>query len=398
MAVIRASHADDILRGTPAGDVLWGLGGADTFYWRSGRGSDTVHGGDIADRFDANPFTPGNPGGDRLVLQGKIGARVTFSTTEDGTVRIGDDDLRFTGIERLFGTRGNDVIIGDKALLNAAHDGTPPHGLSIFGRGGHDRIVGSAFDDVIDGGAGRDTIRAGDGHDFIHSSAGDDLVFGGAGNDNIRWGSGNSAHNPGNDTIYGGAGYDLINVWIKDGDVWPSNEAVGIPGVTVIIDAVRSDNSFDGRAHTDIGGSATLRFYGFELGWTHWGNDRITAANATVRGDGTGVNFNGRWGHDHLVGSRGDDTLVGDDGKDTVIGGAGDDEIWIGQERRGDGDRDVLVFNRGDGHDTVFGFEAGRDVLDLGGRSHTARETAGGTVLSVSGGDTILLADVFDFI
>lgn len=398
MAVLQGTAADDIIRGTGAIDALWGLAGADVFYWGSGRGNDTIHGGDIGDRYDANPYTPGNPGGDRLMLLGSEGARVTFSSTEAGSVRIGNAMLQFNGIERLFGSRGGDVIDGSAARLNAAHDGTPQHGLSIFARGGHDRITGSAFDDVMDGGRGNDTIQGGAGNDFVHSSTGHDLIYGGAGGENIRWGSGNNEHNPGNDTIYGGADYDLINVWIKDGDIYPSNEAKGIRGASVIIDAVRADGSFDGRAYSDIGGAATLRFYEMELAWTHAGNDTFTAANATVAAGGRGVNLNARWGHDSLIGSRGNDTLVGDDGKDTISGGAGNDALWIGHERQGDGDRDVLLFRAGDGQDTVFGFEAGRDVLDLNGRDYTARETDAGTVLNLGGGDTILLSGVFDFI
>lgn len=398
MAVLRGTLTDDIMRGTAASDVLWGLNGADIFLWRGGRGSDVVHGGDIADGYDANPYTPGNPGGDRLIIQGSEGARVNFSTTESGSLRVGDDELQFTGIERFLGTRGDDVIRAGGASLNAPHDGTPQHGLTIFSRAGHDKIVASAFEDIIDGGRGNDTIRGGAGNDFVHSSKGHDLVFGDEGNDNIRWGTGNSAHNPGNDTIYGGAGDDVINIWIKDGDVWAENEARGIRGASVTIDVVHAEGGFDGRAYSDIGGTAMLRFYEFEIGWTHWGNDTVSAANARIGASGNGVNFNARWGHDRLIGSRGDDTLVGDDGKDTITGGAGDDDIWIGHERRGDGDRDVLIFRSGDGHDTVFGFESGRDVLDLNGRSHTARETADGTVLSFGGGDSILLSDVFDFI
>jgi len=58
----------------------------------------------------------------------------------------------------------------------------------------------------------------------------------------------------------------------------------------------------------------------------------------------------------------------------------------------------VLIFNRGSGHDTIFGFDTGLDVLNLNGQSYTARETGAGTLLSLGGGDTILLSDVFDFI
>lgn len=398
MAVIRGNNLNNTMRGTTANDVLWGLNGADTFYWRNGMGNDTIHGGDLADKYDANPYTPGNPGGDRLVLQGTLGAKITFSTTENGIVHLGNNTLSFTGIERFFGTMGNDVIRAGGATLNSAHGTTPQHGLTIFSRGGHDKIIASRFDDIIDGGAGNDTINAGAGNDFIHSSTGNDLIYGGVGDENIRWGTGNNTHNPGHDTIYGGAGNDLINIWIKDGDISRQNEAAGIRGVSVTIDRIGAANNFHGHAATNIGGKASLEFYGFELGWTHAGNDTVSAANAVVGANKAGFNFNTRWGHDVLVGSRGNDTLVADEGKDTVTGGAGNDQLWIGEGEQGDGDRDVLIFRKGDGHDTVFGFDTGLDVLNLGGRTYTARETADGTLLNFGGGDTVLLSDVFDFI
>lgn len=397
MAIIRGTSGDDTLRGTAQSDVVWGLEGLDTFYWGPNMGNDTYHGGTGGERFDANPYTPGNPGGDRLILQGSQGARITMSSTEDGTVTIGGNQLRFTGIERIFGTSGNDTVNGANAVLNTPEAGKPAHGLSIFTGAGNDFIRGSAFDDVIDGGPGNDTIHGGGGNDFIHSSTGNDLIRGGAGNDNIRWGNGDASHNPGHDTIHGGPGDDVINIWIKRGDLTAENYATGIQGVDVVINRVNEDGSFGGRAATTIGGDASLRFSNFEIAWTHSGNDFIDASRASVSASGAGVNVNARWGHDRILGSRGNDTLDGSMGRDTIRGGQGDDEIWIGDGRRGDGDRDVLIFRAGDGHDQVFGFEAGLDVLDLGGRRYTAVETRDGTLLTFGSGDSIMLHDVFDF-
>lgn len=398
MAIVNGSNTDNIIRGTAASDVLSGLGGADVFYWRGGIGNDTIHGGDTNDKYDINPYTPNNPGGDRLVLEGNQGATITFRTTEAGTAKIGGNTLTFTGIERVWGTAGNDVVDASKAKLNAAHDGTPGHGLTIITRGGHDSIIGSAFDDIIDGGAGNDTIRAGGGADFIQSSTGNDLIYGGPGGENIRWGNGDANHRPGNDTIYGGADNDLINIWIKQGDT-DENDAIGINGVSVTINQINSESSFAGRASTNIGGASNLRFFEFELGWTHAGNDTVNGAAAKVAANQAGFNFNTRWGHDVLTGSRGNDTLVADEGKDTITGGAGRDQLWIGEGNSGDGDRDVIILRAGDGQDTVYGFDTGLDVLNHGGRSFSAREVSGGTLLTFAGGsDTVLLSDVFDFI
>ncbi len=398
MPTIRGSNGDDVMRGTGQSDQVWGLQGLDTFYWRPGMGNDAYHGGTGSERFDANPYTPGNPGGDRLYLEGNAGARISLRSTEDGVIRIGNERLEFTGIERIYGTAGNDIVSATNASMNTAGGGKPGHGVSIFTGAGHDRIAGSRYDDVLDGGSGNDTIVGGGGNDFIHSNTGNDVINGGLGDENIRWGNGDANHNPGHDTINGGAGYDLINIWIKRGDISAQNEGVGIQGVNVTVDRVLTNGAFSGNASTSIGGDARLHFTNFELGWTHAGNDVVDASQARVSGNGAGVNFNTRWGHDRLFGSSGDDTLDGSMGKDTVRGGHGDDSIWIGDGNNGDRDRDVLIFRAGDDADSVYGFETGRDVLDLGGRNYSATEVRDGTLLNFGGGDSVLLHSVFDFI
>ncbi|MEQ5796579.1 family 16 glycosylhydrolase, partial [Paracoccus sp. NFXS7] len=395
---IRGSNADDTMRGTTQSDIVWGLEGLDTFYWQPGVGNDTYHGGTGTERYDANPYTPGNPGGDRLILDGSAGLRIDMHSTDSGSVQSRNDRLEFTGIERIFGTTGDDVVVATNATVNSSGGSVPAHGLSIFTGAGNDRISGSQFDDVIDGGSGNDTINGDGGNDFIHSSTGNDLIYGGAGDENIRWGNGDANHNPGNDTIDGGSGNDLINIWIKRGDIYSNNDTVGIEGVSVTVDRVLSDGAFSGNASTSIGGTATLRFDNFELGWTHAGNDVIDASGAVISSSGAGVNFNTRWGHDRLVGSRGNDTLDGSMGRDTVQGGQGDDRIWIGDGHNGDGASDVLIFRAGDGADIVYGFESSRDTLDLGGRSYSATEVRDGTLLNFGSGDSVLLNGVFDFI
>lgn len=395
MPTIRGNDRDNVLIGTDQSDEIWGYGGADTFHWTSGRGNDTYHGGTGGEYYSSNPYEPGNPGGDRLYLNGTTGATITFRATDAGTAVIGGNQLRFDGFERFFGTGGNDVFLGGGATLNSTGSGIPHHGLSIFSRGGDDRIEGSRFDDIIDGGSGNDTILAGGGDDFIHSSTGDDLINGGAGIDNIRWGSGDKNHNPGNDTIYGGSGLnDVINLWIKRGNL-SENESTGVAGLRAEIYSVNGAGSMSGGASTTIGGSASVRFAGFELGWTHEGNDTLDASDATISGNRTGVNFNTRWGHDRLIGSNGNDTLVSDDGRDTIQGGRGNDQLWIGNGTGGDGDRDVIIFNAGDGKDTVYGFDS-RDQIS---GYDSAREIVGqGTLLNFGNGDTVLLHGYYDLI
>lgn len=388
------TNDNDVIQIT-SGDVIDGLDGNDLFYWTGGAA--TVEGGE--DGFDPNPYQPydlsvGMTTGDMVRIDGDTGAFVRFDGWNSSFARMGGDRLDMTGIERVYTTAGDDTIRAGQAT---SPDGW--QGISIFAGAGDDDINGSRFDDVIDGGSGNDTIRAGAGNDFVNSSTGDDLIYGGAGDENIRWGIGDAHwHDPGNDTIYGGEGHDLINVWVKDGDF---DGAGNIAGGHVVISATRQWGDFQGTAEVGNGsGVSTLRFQGFEQGWTHEGDDTIDGGAARVWGD-VGIHWNTRWGDDQITGTAGNDTLEGGEGRDTIEGGAGDDLIsangdFFNMDAPGDGDADTLVFREGHGHDTVLAFDAGVDVLDLGGRDYIATDTEAGTMLT-AGDDTILLAGVHDF-
>lgn len=390
------THSDDVIRGLFNGGAISALGGNDHIHWSERDGSATLYAGDLNESYDPNPYNTGNPGGDRLYLSGTVGANIRFGTTENGTVLMGDQALNFFGVERLHGTEGNDTISASTALMNPYHGNTPEHGISIYAGAGADLITGSKADDVLDGGMGHDTISGGAGNDFIQSSTGNDRIQGGDGNENIRWGLGDNVA-PGNDTIYGGNTQedngDLINIWSVDGGQEDGRGAQ----VTFI-------NARGGFATSTMGDvTSKLIFRGFENGWTHQGQDTVTGANALIEADGRGIRFNTRWGDDVIVGSQGNDTLEGGEDRDTITGGRGDDLISANGEyynsyAPGDGDADTLIFRRGDGHDTVLGFDVGVDVLQLDGRWYSAQETHNGTLLDLGNGDTVLLSNVFDFI
>lgn len=382
MAIITGTNRNDYLRGTSQRDTVWGLEGADTFYWSPGLGNDTIHGGRGSEGYDTNIYMD-KRGGDRLFLEGSRDVTLQFTTTADGTASGGGQQMTFTGIERIHLGSGNDRIFAANATL-------AEHGLTIYAGAGNDSIQGTRYDDYIDGGSGHDTIAAGAGNDHIQSSTGNDSINGGGGNDNIRWGQGNFQEVVGNDTIDGGSGSDLINVWIKDG--YNANGR----GVQVEV-----NGSVDGQmrltASTDIGGArSTLTANNFELGWTHEGRDTVSGANAILTTN-AGMNWNTRWGDDILTGTRGNDTLEGGEGRDRIRGGAGDDIIcagsdyWAFANARADGVRDILVFRGNFGNDTVVGFDRGLDVIDLGGRSYIETQTAEGLLWTVGDNSIIFM-------
>ncbi|WP_440409712.1 calcium-binding protein [Neorhizobium petrolearium] len=77
------------------------------------------------------------------------------------------------------------------------------HPMLVAALGGNDRITGSRFGDLLDGGMGDDHLRGGVGDDEIIGGAGRDNLHGGAGDDVLSGGAGR-------DTLAGGDGGDTF--------------------------------------------------------------------------------------------------------------------------------------------------------------------------------------------
>ncbi len=72
------------------------------------------------------------------------------------------------------------------------------------GTRGADRLIGTAFADIIEGKAGNDVLFGLGGNDIMDGDRGNDTIYGGTGNDNIEGGGGQIR-------IFGGAGNDVIS-------------------------------------------------------------------------------------------------------------------------------------------------------------------------------------------
>ena len=100
------------------------------------------------------------------------------------------------------------------------------------------------------------------------------------------------------------------------------------------------------------------------------GNDRIVGntGNDTLSGGVGSDVLEGGAGNDRIDGGLGNDTLIGDDGNDVLLGGAGYDVLQggAGDDRLEGGlGNDLYIFNRGDGHDTIYD-SIGNDTLKIG--------------------------------
>lgn len=82
----------------------------------------------------------------------------------------------------------------------------------VFGGDGDDTIHGSAENDTLSGGAGRNRLFGGDGNDRLNGSSGRDFLFGEAGEDRLYGNGGNDDLDGGGnvDRLFGGIGDDLL--------------------------------------------------------------------------------------------------------------------------------------------------------------------------------------------
>ena len=208
---------------------------------------------------------------------------------------------RYTSIENVLGTTGNDTITGsaDANLLvgNAGND-------SILGGAGDDTIRGGAGNDILRGGAGIDTLDYSDSTAGVTVNLSNNTASGGfAQGDNIAefenvTGSnfadrltGDAADNVfdgrgGNDTISGGAGSDIAYFGVGGGRDTFDGGAGGGWTDTVIVDG--------GGTGPGQGGWTVILSDGTELaaegatGSLDLGND---ASGTIVLADGSEMTF-----------------------------------------------------------------------------------------------------------
>ncbi|SHE85017.1 Ca2+-binding protein, RTX toxin-related [Lampropedia hyalina DSM 16112] len=308
-STITGGSGDDTITGGTAADSLSGGAGNDTFVGFVGK--DTINGG---------------AGADTVVLT------ATSSDLNDA------EDEQLVGVETISGANAPAALaIRLTKQTEAFH------------------IIGSAFNDTLEGGAGNDTLEGG---------AGADLLIGGAGNDVF-------IDFEGNDTIDGGDDTDTLVLTGTSAalnsatdDQVKKVEAVDASGAGagVLINLSNQSEGFTitGSDHDDTihGGQEADSIVGGD------GNDIINgnAGNDTIDGGEGNDSINGGEGDDSIEGGAGDDIILGGTGDDTINGGAGEDDIT------GGAGNDSI--HAGVGNDTIRGFE-GTDTVDGGAGNDT---------------------------
>ena len=229
VSVLIGGLGNDTLNGSAGNDIL-----------RGGDGNDNIDGGAGAE--DLLDLTGGTGGVTFTLVQSSSNTNVNLSA-----VNLGNESYR--NVEGVIGTGSGDSITGSSAndilrggggndtldgvggvdlidftdgaagivftLTQSASNtvfntGTALLGTDtyrnmegVIGTGFNDTLNGSSLNDILRGGAGDDTINGNDGADTLRGDAGNDIINGGIGNDTIIGGTGA-------DTLTGGAGADMF--------------------------------------------------------------------------------------------------------------------------------------------------------------------------------------------
>jgi len=206
------------------------------------------------------------------------------------------------------------------------------------GTAGNDNLFGGAGRDVLDGGAGNDNLYGGAGNNIFIGGAGDDNLFGGDGDEQFDGGEGNN-------TIYTGNGKN------------------------VVIAGAGNDTAF--------GGSGDDLFFvgnGNNTVYTGEGNNRVNT------GVGDDLVFGGS-GNDVIVTGAGNDTIYAGEGSNVIDAGIGNDTVFGGSGA------DIFVLSAGAGSVTIAGGFGSNDRFRLGsGLSFS------GLTIAQSGLDTTITA------
>ena len=403
---------------------------------KGGAGNDSLLGGDGDDLLLAGTGTAdvadGGLGVDTLVLAGNFTDYVRTRTTVTDTKLVNTTTGEAVTLRNVEQAQFAD---GVKTLADVNYNLTSPGGDVLTGTAGNDTLDGGAGSDTLVGLAGDDTYivdvatdvvteLAGDGVDLVNVAfaAAGTYVLGAnvenatvtaaaavaasvTGNElaNVLIGNGAAntlTGNDGNDTLDGGLGADTLVGGLGD-DVYVVDVSTDV--VTEAAnggsDQIRSSITYTLATNVEslsLTGSAAVNATG-------------NAGNNLLTGNGANNTLNGAAGNDILQGGAGVDVLTdtsganlfdGGVGNDSMTGGAGS-ELFIG----GGGNdtittstgADIVVFNRGDGADTILASTVKDNTISVGNAIHYAdllfSKNSNDLVLSFGASDQLTLKD-----
>lgn len=323
--ILGGAGSDD-MRGGTGDDILRGGSDVDIYRWVVGDGNDTIIGGEDRDilTIDSRPGEP--PITLREIMNGLVlenttlnasdamfntsgytpasaslrdGCVVLTGTEVAGTLTIRGQTIAFTDLSRIFlgpASAGSDEVPWGADLgFDAVGLGSPGQGTadddSMVGGAGRDELGGDIGDDQIEGGAGNDLLAGDEGNDTLLGGAGADELAGGQGADVLdggedfdlyRWVAGD-----GDDTIIGSTGNTSAGSW---GDALTIDCREGEPPITAAeILAGLTINPIEGQP----GDGPPLLYEAHDLGVQFVGSEsnKLTLASGTLTIRGQTITF-----------------------------------------------------------------------------------------------------------
>jgi Ca2+-binding RTX toxin-like protein len=276
---LEGSLFNDVLTGDNAGDLIIGISGTDTIY--GGSGKDTIWGDGLLYGGGGNDTLRGGPANDTLdggkgintASYDNIFPSVVVSLAIAGPQNTGGGGVdTLTHIQNLVGGFGDDSLTGD--IHNNALSGGNGND-SLYGGGGNDTLDGGAGDDSLDGGTGINTASYADataGVGVSLASSGPQATLG-AGTDtlaNIQSLIGSHFNDTlegsgGANTLDGGLGKDTVTFADATSSVTVSLAIAGPQNTLGYgVETLRSIENLVGSGHDDVltGSTSVNALYG----------------------------------------------------------------------------------------------------------------------------------------
>ena len=339
--------SDNMLHGGAGNDTLSGGAGLDTLI--GGAGNDILSGGaglDVIEGGDGDDTIEGGVGAD--LLDGGAGYdSVSYASSSDAV-----------------------TIYSDAWYLNGGGDAS---GDRIFG---FERVIGSAYDDLLVMGSVITDADGGSGNDDMIASAAANRFHGGEGTDTVSYTHSDAA-------ILVGLAQGVASGGYATGDVLTDVENIIGSSFDDILGGDSGDNVLEGGAGADqimgFDGEDTAVYANSDAGITVYLDGSRTGVGGDAEGD-TLISI------ENITGSDFADNLFGDELNNIISGGAGSDWIFSA------GGDDVI--SGGAGADTLFG-GFGTDTVSyadaasvgvqayLDGRAGAAGDAAGDILVSI---------------
>ena len=298
LTIINTATGDDLLTGSNAANLLRGLAGNDTI--RGLHGDDWLEGGLGGDTLD------GGSGSDTATYKNAstaIGIRLSDTSYQAGEA-VGDILI---SIENVEGSAFNDLISGNEADNRlwggngadtiGAGDGND----EVFGGAGDD-FIDVRYYGVSYATQGHNLIDGGDGNDTILAFGGMDTLQGGDGDDSFQL-AGNvvsffpTTYNLGDDVVDGGAGVDTLSFGFRQNgaviDMIAGRAFVASTGNLVLFTGIENvtGTSFQETIYGNAGDNVIRGGGGGDTIYGGGGNDTLWGSNGSKVYGGTGTDI-----------------------------------------------------------------------------------------------------------